>query len=246
MIKFKRTAHPYSLIALLSLVWLPTAAHALLFVPQAYEIGPGGFGGSDTLIDFDDLDGRPDLTSGEMVANQYATRGVTFANTALYSRANSAAATMTSSSSGPNVVWFNQGGGMAQNQFVELSFTAPVSRLGLDFFTSLDASFTLELFDSNAAMIEAFSVVGDIHGLLWEGFLGVASMIDIHSARIYSTAPSGNSFNFFIDNLIFGQGLETGTISNEQSLVSEPSALYLVAFGFLLAGVRSSQRRCHA
>ena len=74
----------------------------------AVPIGIDAFSVSDVLIDFDGLAGAPDLTSGEIVTNQFAGQGVVFKNSFGDSRASTSIASIATLNSDPNVVFNEQ------------------------------------------------------------------------------------------------------------------------------------------
>lgn len=211
-----------------------TCAIALLIGvrAQAGPIGPGDFSGAATLIDFDDLTGGNTVVTGDLITTQYSGLGVVFNNPTLETRANaSPIGSGTVLSSKPNVAFIFQGGGTMGPSVPpqELIFSVPVTKVGMNFFTSLSANVTLELFGPGNTLLESQTLVGtNLSGFL-EGFIGLEAASLVSVARVTSHGFSG-SFNFSIDNVRFeGPG---GVAVPEPSTLSAAGLAVLAAIGF--------------
>lgn len=210
------------------------AASVVLAAPAfAAPVGIGAFGPGDTLIDFDGLDGGgPGLENGTIVTNQFAGLGVTFSNSFGNSHADDGLGTLIGTNSDPNVLWSNQDGGASTGESVTLDFSVPVSRVGMDFFLSLGATFTLEVYAAGDVLIESLTLGGVSDGTFQIGFAGLSSATNIDYARISSQFGS-SSFNFSIDDLRFDGGAVDP--------VPAPASLGLLGLG--LAGLGLLRRR---
>lgn len=200
---------------------------------SAAPIGVGDFLASDTLINFDGLVGGASLGTGELVTNQFAGQGVTFSNTFGGSHAQANLGALAANNSNPNIVWSDQGGGSTVGQYVQLNFAPDVNRVGMWFFLSRSATFTLEIYGTGGSLLESLTQNGTTEPTFDEGFAGLSSGTDIAFARIFSTSTGGESFNFSIDDLRFG-GDNVGVIP-----IPAPALLLITA----LAGLSIARRR---
>ncbi len=172
------------------------------------EIGPGAFTAGATVINFDNLAGAPNLSTGEILANQYAAQGVAFTNTWGNSRANTSLANLFATNTDPNVIWADQGGGGAvgTTQYQRIAFTVPVNRVGMFFGTSAASTVTLRVFGQGGVLLEELTKTGQPLGAFGlEGFIGLERPELIVEARVNSTSnsPTQGPFNFEFDDLRF-------------------------------------------
>jgi hypothetical protein len=196
---------------------------------SATPIAYGSFAG--TVINFDNLAGDPTLGAGEVLTNQYAGLGVTFAVPNFNASANDGAlATGSSLNSDPNVIWVAQGGGAggAAAQGMDIFFSMPVSKVGLYIEGSIGSTFSLAVYDG-AALLEALTLPLSPGGAGLEGFLALENL-NITRAVVYSTNSAGQNWNFSMDDLKF-----------DGAPIPEPASLILLGTG--LAGLRAWRKR---
>ena len=178
---------------------------------------------SGTIINFDTLAGSPVLGSGEILANQYIGQGVTFSvpNFNAYAT-NGQLATQSSLTSPPNVIFVDQfagaGGSLAQG--MDISFSTPISAVGLYIAMSNSMTATLAVYNG-ATLIEsvASGLASAPSNAYLEGYLALSDP-NITRAVVYSAGPDGRKFNFAVDNLKFST---TST--------PEPMSMLLISIG---------------
>ena len=172
-------------------------------------IGPQGFSGSATVINFDNLVGGhlfPGPITGDQITNQYASQGVTFNNFGRDMRANLDLGSWVSNSSGPNVAWAEEGSGSpgTGGNFLEVDFSVPVQRVGFNFGVSNDAKLELDLYNSANQLLDQQSTTNVNTGTFGNGFIGLATNQAVAYAIVRSTRPSnGTGLNFSMDNFTF-------------------------------------------
>jgi hypothetical protein len=188
------------LLAVLTVIGLASPA-------AAAPITQADFSAGATTINFDDLAGGSTITTGDIITTQYAAQGVVFVTPDDVTRANAAPvgnAAITDSK--PNVAFVGQRLNQRTGERPEeLDFSVPVTKIGMQFFTSLTANITLSVFDANNVLLESETLTGTNFGSsanLLEGFIGLSETTDIAKAEIFSR--SGQlPFNFEIDNVVF-------------------------------------------
>ncbi len=191
-----------SIVTAVSVLGLSTVAVA------RPEVGPGAFSAGATMINFDNLAGAPNLSTGEILANQYTGLGVAFTNTWGNSLANTNLAALFATNTDPNVIWVNQGGGGAvgTTQFQRIAFTVPVNRVGMFFGTSANSTITLKVYGAGGVLLEELTKTGaPLGGFGLEGFIGIERTEMIVEARVNSTSniATQGPFNFEFDDLRF-------------------------------------------
>ncbi len=146
---------------------------------SAREIGIGDFSGGETVIGFDSL---PD---SQVVTNQFAGLGVTFAGVV---EADPITVNwLPQNSSPPNVLNNNS------PQGTELTFALGVNRVGA-FFLHGTTSVSLSVFDASNNLLETATVAGVFGTEVFEGFVGIESATDIARAVFLGTAPNPSFF----------------------------------------------------
>ncbi len=193
----------------------------LVVIPANAAIIPyGSFNG--TVINFDGLAGSPTLGAGEVLANQYIGRGVTFTvpNYNAYAT-NGILATGSSLTSLPNVIWVDQGGGSGGSlaQGMQIKFSTPQFQVGLYFALSHNSTATLAVYNGSTLLESVTSGLGPGGGVSLEGYLALQDL-NITRAIVYSTNSSGQNWNFAVDNLKF-------------NAVPEPTSIGLISIGLL-------------
>jgi hypothetical protein len=199
---------------------------AILIVPvhaSATPIGPADFSPSAQLVNFDNLTGGNSIFTGDVITNQYAAQGVVFNNPDYPMRANaSPIGSNAITDSKPNVAFVQQHDG-TQGRPLQLLFDPPVSKVGMQFFTSFGSTITLEAFDSGGHSIESQTLTGTNFGSsaqLLEGFIGLGETTPIAMAQVSSHSTANTVFNFDIDDVRF-QG------------VPEPNCVFLAGMAAL-------------
>ncbi|MBV8653952.1 MAG: hypothetical protein JO255_21010 [Alphaproteobacteria bacterium] len=215
----------HKLLAALAVVGLVSPAAATPLTQADFSAGA-------TTITFDDLSGGSTITTGDIITTQYASQGITFVNPDDLTRANASpigSAAITDSK--PNVAFvgqrLNQRTGERPEQLV---FSVPVTKIGMEFFTSLTANITLSVFNASNVLLDSETLTGTNFGSsagLLEGFIGLGETTDIAYAEIFSR--SGQlPFNFEIDNVTF---------EGPTDPIPEPAELSVLALSLAGLGV---------
>ncbi len=171
------------------------------------EIPYASISASATTINFDSLAGSPTLGNGEILAGQYAAQGVTFDVPNYNAYASTSIANLAALQSDPNVIWIDQGGGGggALAVGINANFSAPMQRVGVWFGGSGGSTFSIAAYDGGT-LLETVT-----HGLTptgWgqEGFIAIERAEPITRVVLSSANPSGQNWNFSIDDLKFEAG----------------------------------------
>ena len=184
-------------------------AVAIIFRPQsanAVPIGIGAFSASATVINFDNLSGGADLSTGDIVTNQYAGLGVTFNDPDYPARANTSLQPGFSGSSAPNILFVQQHDGNPLGNPLQILFTTPQLRVGMLWETSLGPQITMQAF-GRSGLLETLTLTS---GSSCQSAAGVCGFIGIERSegitRVELSDPRsdiGFNFNFELDDVRF-------------------------------------------
>jgi cysteine-rich repeat protein len=184
-------------------------AVAIIFRPQpanAVPIGIGAFSASTIVINFDNLSGGADLSTGDIVTNQYAGLGVTFNDPDYPARANTSLQPGFSGSSAPNILFVQQHDGNPLGNPLQILFTTPQLRVGMLWETSLGPQITMQAFGSSG-LLETLTLTS---GSSCQSATGVCGFIGIERSegitRVELSDPRsdiGVNFNFELDDVRF-------------------------------------------
>ncbi len=201
---------------------------ALCLSIEGSPITQSAFSNSATLINFDNLTGGNFNLCGTSVTNQYASLGATFINPS-YPGEDTADTNLTSSfpdASPPNALFVEQGGLLSDPPAApfQILFSVPVTSVGFDFGSSVDAFLELDAYGAGHQLLETQYFVGTAAPIGLEGFAGLEESSPIVELDVsyHPFSDPCRTFNFSIDNLEF-----------EGSSVPEPSTFALIVAGIL-------------
>ena len=195
-------------------------------------IDASSFSNNATFINFGNLTGGPCNLCGPTVGNQYAILGVTFDNPS-YPGEDTADTNLASlmlipdpPNSLPNTLFVYQGGLLGDTPAApfQMLFSVPVTKVGFDYGSSIDAYLELDAYSSNGQLIETLTFVGSPAPIGLVGYAGIQESTPIAwlDVSYHPCSDPSRTLNFSIDNVSF-----------EGSAVPEPSTFALIAVGFV-------------
>ncbi len=203
----------------------------------AGPIDSSSFASTATLIDFGGMTGGNCNLCGPSVTGQYGALGVTFNNPS-YPGQDTADTNLTSLIPGaapPNALYVYQGGLLSDPvaEPFQILFSAPVTKMGFVFGSSLDSFLELDVYDSTNKLLETLDFAGSSAPIGLAGFAGVEESTPIARVDVsyHPDSDPHRTFNFSIDGLEF------------ESSVPEPSTLALMAAGLIGIALGRRKRR---
>lgn len=195
------------------------------------QIGSSSFSSAATVVDFSDLTGGDCNLCGPTVSNQYATLGVVFSNPSFPGddTVDTNLAAFLPDFPFPNTLFVYQGGLISDAPAVpfQISFSVPVTMVGFDYGSSLDAYLEVDVYGANNQWIDTLIFVGNRAPIGLDGFAGIQESTPIAQLDVsyHPYSDPSRTLNFAVDDLRF-----------EASSTPEPSSIAFLATGlFVLA-----------
>ncbi len=168
------------------------------------------FGDCATTLDFDELTGGGNDCDGDEISIQYPGLVFDVPSGICVVCANAFLGGIIPNNSDPNVAYAQQNTNVCDVDAdpAIVTFDPPVTMVGMDYFTSVNADFNIRAFNEQNTLIESLTVVGTPNGPVWSGFAGIAApTATISQIEIFSRSSTFDvPFNFSFDDFIFQTG----------------------------------------